>query len=138
MLFPYSRLGDNELIARFVFSKRRVRTSDQSVKPDVFMPHPYTDLSVTRHKGISIDKIWKHGKAVGREKAAAEKRDVPLLGRADVRVSDVRKQNIQAVPDPIWKNWNHANLVGWPSEKPHQKMIAMEIVAKAKYVAIDR
>ena len=138
MLFPFSRLGDNELIARFVLSKRWVRSSNQSLRPDAFIPHPYTDLSVTRHKGISIDKIWKHGKAVASEKAAAEKRDVPLLGRADVRVSEVRKQNIQAVPDPIWKNWNHANLVSWPSKKPHQKMIAMEIVAKAKYVAIDR
>lgn len=102
------------------------------------MPHPYTDLSVTRHKGISIKKIWKHGKAVAEEKAAAEERDVPLLGRADVRVSDVRKQKIEAVPRPVLsKNWNHAHLIGWPSEKPHQKIIAMKIAAEAQYVAFE-
>ena len=137
MLFPFSRLGDSELVARFVLSKRRFRSSDQYVKPEAFMPHPHTDLSVTRHKGISVEKIWKHGKAVAREKAASEKRDVPLIGRADLRVSDVRKQSIQAIPDPIWKNWNHANLIGWPSDKPQQKIIALEIAAEAQYVVFE-
>ena len=138
MLFPFSRLGDNELVARFVISKRWIRSSNQSVKPDAFMPPPNKEFSVTRHKGISTEKLWRHGKAVAEKRTATEKRDVRLLGRADVSVSDVRKQNIEAVPRPIWGNWNHAHLIGWPTNKDHQKMIAMEIAAEAKYVAIDR
>lgn len=137
MLIPFSRLADNELIARFVLSRSRVRSSDQSVKPDVLVPYPYPDLSVTRHKGISIDKIWKHGKAVARERAAAEKRDVPLLGRADIRVSDVRNQNLEAIPAPFWKNWNHADVIGWPPDKPTQKTIAQQLAANAQYVAFE-
>ncbi len=131
MLFPFSKLSDAELVARFVVSKRWIRSSDGSVKPDAFVPPADKELSVTRHKGISTEKLWRHGKAV------AEKRDASLLGRADVRVADVREQNIEAVPHPIWReNWNHAHLIGWPAEKPHQKIIAMQIAAQAQYLAL--
>ena len=137
MLFPFSRLGDNELVARFVVVKRWIR-SNQSVRHNAYMPPRDKKLSVTRHKGISTEKLWSHGKAVAEVRAATEKRDVHLLGRSDVRVSDVREQNIEAVPHPIWReNWNHSHLIGWPEDKPRQMMIAKLIAAEAQYVAFE-
>ena len=132
MLLPFSKLSDDELVARFVLPKSWVRRKDQSVKQDAFVPYPHTELSVTRHKNISVEKLWKHGKSV------AKKRKKSLLGRADVRISDVRNQNIEAAPRPIlWKNWNHACLTGWPPDKPLQKMIAQQLAAQAQYVAFE-
>ena len=132
MLFPYSKLSDEELLARFVVSSRWIRRSDHTVKQDAFVPHPYIELSVTRHKNISVEKLWKHGKAM------AKKGKRTLHGRADVRTLDVRNQKIEVVPRPIlWKNWNHACLTGWPPDKAGKKMIAQELAANAKYVAFE-
>ena len=139
MLFPFSKLSDDELVARFVMVKRWIQ-SNQSVKHNAYMPPPDKELSVTRHKGISAKKLWRHGKAVAEERATTEKRDVRLLGRADVSVSDVRRQNIEAVPHPIWrKNWNHAHLIGWHSDedKSQQIMKAKLIAAEAQYVPFE-
>jgi len=132
MLSPFSKLSDDELVARFVLFKRWVRSSDQTVKQDAFIPPPDKELSVTRHKNISVEKLWKHGRSV------AKKRNATLYGRADVRISDVRHQNIEAAPRPIlWKNWNHVHLVGWPPDKPLQKTIAQQLAANAQYVAFE-
>lgn len=132
MLFPFSKLSDDELVGRFVLFSKWVRSSDQSVRQDAFVPHPYDELSVTRHKNITAEKLWKHGKSV------AKKTSKTLHGRADVRISDVRNQNIEAVPRPIlWKNWNHACLTGWPPDKPGQKTIAQQLAANAQYVAFE-
>lgn len=127
MLFPFAKLTDDEIVARFVLFSKWVRSSDQTIRPDAFMPPPDKKFSVTRHKGISKNKLWKHGKTVAKE------RDKTLYGRADIRVSDVRDQKIKALPDPILlKNWNHACLTDWP-EKPFQKTIAQQLAAKAQY-----
>lgn len=138
MLIPFSKLSDDELVARFVLLKRWIRSSDRSIRQDAFIPPSDKKFSVTRHKGISTEKLWRHGKAVAEKRTATEKRDLRLLGRADVRVSDVRSQNIEAVPSPIWReNWNHAHLVGWPADKAKQKAIAQQLAALAQYVAFE-
>ncbi len=127
---PDSEIGYDEQVARFVISKRWIRIANNSVKPDAFIPHPHIELSVTRHKNITTEKIWAHGESV------AANRNKTLYGRADVRVGDVRKESIDVVARPIaGENPNHACLIDWPSEKSHQKQIAQEIVAKTHYVA---
>lgn len=131
MLSPFSKLRDDENVARFVMFSRWVK-KDQSIRPDAFMPPPNKELSVTRHRGISEKKLWKHGQLVARN------RQKKLYGRADLNVAVARDQNIESVPSPIlWKNWNHACLVGWPSDKSLQKSIAQELAANAQYVAIE-
>ena len=42
-----------EMLARYVLYGRYVRSSDQTVRPEAFIPHPHVDLSVTRHRQAS-------------------------------------------------------------------------------------
>ncbi len=119
----------DELLARFILHSSHIRRSDQSIKPDAFIPHPYRDLSVTRHLHASEEEIWSVAKEVARAQNCV------LYGRSDVQAAAFLKQRLAVVPDPIENNPNHANVSGWPADKPEQKIIALEISAEARFVA---
>lgn len=120
---------DDEWLARFILFRKWIRNSDQTLRPDAFIPHPWPDLSVTRHLELSQNEIWETGQGV------ADQRGTKLLGRGDVRASVPRGQRLQIEAAPIDGNLNHANITGWPADKPAQKMIAQEIAARAFFVA---
>ena len=122
-----TELSDDELLARFVFYSRWIRNSDQTVRPDAFIPHPYPDLSVTRHTGFSEQQIWNVGWAV------AVGRTVTLYGRADIFASKIRHQSLDVLPDPVPENQNHATILGWPKDKSAQKSIALQLAANSQY-----
>jgi len=61
---PVPSVSGEEWLARFVTSTRWVRQSDQTVKQDAFIPYPYPDLSVTRHKDLSDQEIWGIGQTI--------------------------------------------------------------------------
>lgn len=117
---------DDEWLARFILFGRWLR-SDQTVRPDAFIPHPWPDLSVAHHLGLDEEELWQIGQNV------ADQRTLPLYGRADIRARSIRKYrlDIQPTPEPI----NHANITGWPKEKPAQKIIAQEIAAAATFIS---
>ena len=50
---------DNELLARYVTQKGQYRRSDNTVKPDLFMPHLRQELSVTRHRDATEADLWE-------------------------------------------------------------------------------
>lgn len=129
MAHDTSRIDDDELLARFILSKRLIR-DDQTIRSNAFVPHPYDDLSVTRHQGLSEVKLWEYGDLVALRMPTEKK----LHGRADFRVVHARNQEIDVISDPLRENPNHACLVGWPSEKAEQKAIAQEISASANFV----
>lgn len=116
---------DDELLARFVLFSSWIR-NDKTIRPDAFIPHPYPDLSVTRHLGLLESELWQIGQTV------ADKRPARLYGRADVQAITVKAQSLRIEPTPEPKN--HANITGWPVDKPGQKIIAMEIAAIAQFV----
>lgn len=120
-------VAPDEQVARFVLFSRHFRSSDHTVKPDAFIPHPHADLSVMRHLQAAEDEIWQEGRRV------ATARDVSLYGRADVSVTTFRAQSVDVVAAPIPENPNHANAVGWANEKAEQKLKAIEIALKATY-----
>ncbi|MCX6715561.1 MAG: hypothetical protein NT077_00920 [Candidatus Taylorbacteria bacterium] len=121
-------ISDNERLARFVVYSRWIRP-DETVKPDVFIPYSRTELSVTRHIGLSVEQLWAIGKSV------AAKRSLLLHGRADTNVSTVKDQELSVRPTPLPENLNHANIDGWPTSKSEQKIKALEI---AKTVIFSR
>lgn len=121
-----SPVNENELLARFILFSKWFR-SDSTVKPEAFMPHPHVDLSVTRHQSLTGDEIW----AIGHNVANARK--VRFYGRADIRASDVLRQSLKVKSAPVINNPNHANILGWPEQKPAQKIIAVQLAASAKY-----
>lgn len=119
---------NSELLARFITSSKWFRPSNQTVKQDAFIPYPYPDLSVTRHKSISEQEIWKVGQEI------SDVRPATLYGRADVSAEEVRKQKLTVEPRPVPENLNHACILGWPIDKPAQKILALELAAVARFV----
>ena len=119
----------DEQLARFILSSNWIRKSDQTVKPDAFIPHPYPDLSVTRHKSLTEQQLWQIGQVI------ADSRPATLYGRADIQTSSVRRQGLEVDPKRLANNQNHANVIGWPTDKPTQKIIAQELAAKANFFA---
>ncbi len=127
---PTLSVAADEWLARFILFSRWIRSSGQiqTVKPDAFIPHPYPDLSVTRHTGLSVKDLWRIGQAV------ADARPATLYGRADITAAEIRRQKLDVEPKPVPENLNHANITGWPSDKPSQKSFAQELAAVARYV----
>lgn len=120
-------VADEEPLARFVLESSRYRKSDNTAKPEAFMPHPYSELSVTRHRDLVRDEIWDLGKDV-----ASQLRKT-LYGKADIAAASVRKNRLTIDPAPVPNNPNHANIKGWPSEKSAQKDIALQLAAASVF-----
>jgi hypothetical protein len=118
-------VADTESLARYVTQSGQFRAGDQTVKPDLFIPHPRQALSVTRHVDASEADIWDVG------------RDVPggmgrkLYGRADIDAIQCNVDGIQVAAKPLLNNPNHADLEGWPIQKQDQKAIALKLAASA-------
>ena len=117
---------EDEWVARFILSRHWIRKGDPPVRPDAFIPYPHADLSVTRHMDLSEAELWQIGQAI------ADKRPATLYGRADLQAISVIKKSLRIVPTPEPKN--HANITGWPADKPSQKIIAQEIAAEARFM----
>ncbi|MCE9619114.1 MAG: hypothetical protein K8R92_04325, partial [Planctomycetes bacterium] len=59
-------------------------------------------------------------------------RALPLHGRADVKALVVTRLTLRV--EPTAKPKNHANITGWPVDKPTQKMMALQMAAEAAFV----
>jgi hypothetical protein len=116
-----------ELLARFVLWERHVRR-DGTVRPDVFVPHPHRDLSVTRHRSATTEEIWSIGRRV------ASLRAHTLRGRADAGTALFTRRGLVVAADPIAGNPNHASVSAWPPDKSQQKIIAQELAGQARFV----
>ena len=122
-----SVVADEECLARFILFSNWIRNADQTVKPDAFIPYPYPDLSVTRHTNLSGEALWKVGQNV------ANARSAKLYGYADFHASTARRQHLKIDSAPIPNNPNHANINGWPVDKPTQKIVAQQLAADSVY-----
>lgn len=123
-------VSPNELLSRFVLFSRHIRGNDGTVRPDAFMPHPHVETSVTRHLSATDQELWGEGARV------AGLRGTNLHGRADVVAQGFLAQGLTVLAAPILpENPNHANATGWPEEKAEQKMKAIEISRKSRFVS---
>jgi hypothetical protein len=118
-------VSKDEWMARFILFRHWIRKSDRSVCPEAFIPH-LSGLSVIRHIDLSEAELWQIGQEI------ADKRPATLYGRADLQAISVIKKSLRIEPTPEPKN--HANITGWPADKPSQKIIAQEIAAEARFV----
>lgn len=123
-------VADDELLARFITQGNQFRSTDQTVKPDLFIPFRLTELSVTRHREATDDELWQ----LGRDVTALRQRT--LYGRSDVRATECAIGPLAVVPDPILPpnqpyNPNHANIACFPAAKEDQKALAIQIAHKA-------
>lgn len=122
-------IAGGERLARFVLFSKWIRSSGptKTVKPDAFIPHPYPDLSVTRHLHLSEKQLWDIGQAI------ADVRPAYLYGRADIQATHAENVGLRVKAAPVRGNANHANVTGWPGDKPAQKIIAQQLAAVATY-----
>jgi hypothetical protein len=120
-------VSPDELLSRYILYGSYVR-KDKTVKPESFIPHPYPDLSVTRNQDLPEAQIWGFGSEV------AVKSGRQLYGRAENRADDYMEHELVVKADPAPENPYHANVTGWPEGKPLQKMLAVQIAAKAQYI----
>ena len=109
----------SEILAHYLF-RSEIR-SDNSLKPDAVMPHPYEDLSVTRHKNLTEEQIWECAKIV------AGKQGRRLFGRTDFLANNLPKPLVVKPDEPPC---NHAGIFGWPSERSDQMAKALMFAAK--------
>lgn len=121
-------VGADELLARFVLQRSHIRSSDRTIKPDALIPHPRADLSVTRHLMATEVELWSVGQDV------ANTRGKTLYGRGDFSAVMCANQRLVVQAAPLANNPNHANVRGWPAEKPLQKIIAQQVAAATKFV----
>lgn len=122
-------VAPEEWLSRYIIQSNHFRKSDNTVKPDAFIPHPHEDLSVTRHLDLDQDAIWSIGEDV------AHRRNKQLYGRAINQASTYFEHKLKVLPAPdLPSNPNHANIQGWPSGKEAQKIVALEIAANSEYV----
>lgn len=124
-------VSDEEWLARYILRKDHVR-QDGTVKPDPFIPHPHADLSVTRHLGLDEQEIWSAGTKVA-EQVANKLPGATLQGRVDAQARLYRQQDLFVEAAPVKGNANHANVIGWPPDKPSQKAIALLIAREVAY-----
>ena len=118
-------IDSDEWLARFIHYRRHIR-QDRTVRPDAFIPHPYPDLSVTRYLQLLEAELWQVGREIARQTGR------PMYGRANVRALIFLQRELQVLADPIIpENPNHAKVIGWPVDKPSQKIIAQQIAAAA-------
>jgi hypothetical protein len=106
------------------------RSSDQTAKPELFMPHPYQELSLTRYLDATIEEVLALGEETAREL------NKTFYGRADIQAIKCKVESLQVVKDPTPKNPNHANIQGFPLDKLEQKAIALELAADAKFYPV--
>ncbi len=115
---------ETELLARYVMQSSLFR-SDRTIKPNLFIPHPYQELSVTRHRGATEAEIWQAGFNV------ATQQQKTLYGRSDILTQDCLIDSLQVTAKPFPDNPNHADIEGWPTAKEDQKAIALKLAASA-------
>lgn len=133
MIDPSSvpEVTEEESLTRFIFHQSHIRSSNNTVKADAFIPHPHANLSVTRHLFATRPELWNDGFRIS---VLVNK---TLHGRADFQTAVAVIQGLIVKADPIPDNPNHAVLIRWPAEKPAQKMIAMELAASAVFLPVS-
>lgn len=125
-------VGDEEELARFILKRDELR-QDGTLRPLAFMAHKHVDLSVTRHRGFTVKRLWGAGRC------AAVKRKLPLLGRADILAATVRLAGLDVKPaeGPGLGPKNHANIVKYPSEKSEQVHYAQILAGLARFLPVS-
>jgi hypothetical protein len=105
-------VAGDERLTRYILQHCHLRRSDRTIKPDAFIPHPRADLSVTRHLMATEAELW----SIGEDVASARART--LYGRGDFSAAVCQTLRLRIAAAPLPENPNHANVTGWPAEKP--------------------
>lgn len=117
--------------------RKDARTGKRTLTPLAFLPFSRVELSVIRHRAITETELWAIGREVSVMREAGDQfgRKFSLVGRGDFIASDARKHKLDVKPvEGLGLPRNHADVVGWPTDKPAQLLRAAQIAATATFV----
>lgn len=115
-----TRLNDpSEPLARYLTSSNHFSRIKNRVKPGAFLPPSNLRFSVFRIRNFSESKIWQVGIRY------VTKSRKTLHGRAELGVQAVESVDLDVVRTCYPPR--HAEILGWPIEKDHQKSIALDL-----------
>ena len=123
-------ISHSEDLTRYILNHHYIR-SNKTVRWNALIPNRDGETSVYRITGISDTEIFEIG-----EMFVANLIGKPLLGRTDIGVLKIFKQRLNVRPEPS-PHPRHANIYGWPDERPEQRLIAMELAAEAQLHLVD-
>lgn len=118
-------VGDDENIARFIFSSSHFAQGTSRVKYGAYQPAKNRQASVYRIYELSTNEVWD----IGAEYVESGQRKIRAY--AEVKTLDVTRQKLKVEPDTK-VHFRHANIVAWPQEKDEIKMLAIEIANSSK------
>ena len=118
-------VDDSEILARFIVNSNEYRKDNDTVRPKLFMPFKWVDLSVNRHRECSEDEIWQIGVDVSKW------RQCSFYGRSDIAASACRIEPLRVVERPLEGNSNHAEITDFPPKKEDQMSLAIKLAASA-------
>ena len=117
-------LATEEPIARFIRDRNYYRV-DRTLRHSAFMPwRQDMQVSVFRIYDLGSNEIWELGSL-----HIVTSHGQQLLGRADLKVSDVTNIGLQVIPDEPPPR--HANITAWPEDNSKHKLLAAQLAAKA-------
>jgi hypothetical protein len=116
---------DRTQFTRFVYSRRHLRDPYNA-----FLPPANGELSVCQILGRSAATLWRIGSRV--------RRDQPLRGRADFDSAALPlvSPDLTVVVDHHGYR-GHANMTGWPSDKPRRMNLAKRLAQRAEVHSIE-
>ena len=119
-----------EPIARFILSKEHFRTSNNTVKHNVFMPAKTNDLSVFRTQALSKAQTVELG-----VEYVTPVRNKPILGYAELIAAEVFSKGLQIIGTEI-PHHRHADVTNWPGGL-EDRVIAVYLAAVSTLVLVD-
>ncbi len=117
------------MITRYLLATSQYAATAGRVKAAAFLPSAArlpASISVFEIDGLAEPAIWALGKA-----EVAIPRDKPLYARADLESGAVTRAELRLVQTPPPR---HANLLGWPSDRSDQQLVAMRLSQEAQLV----
>lgn len=121
---------NTEPLARYILSKEHIRSSNNTVRHNLFMPPKTNDLSVFRIEGLNRAQTNELG-----EKYVAPIRSKPLLGYAEFLAAEVFSKGLHIagteLPHP-----RHADITNWPGGL-EDRAIAVYLAEVSTLVLLD-
>jgi len=114
-------VGRNERIARFIGHRSLLYSDSERAKPAAYMPRSGM-TSVFRVDGLRTEDVRHLGSRVLKKP--------PPIAHATCRGSAIYDCDLRFDPDNMPER--HANIVGWPERKDHQKLLCIRLAACAE------
>lgn len=118
-------MANKNPLARFALYNNRITTT-LVIRPKLFEPNKKLEVSVARIEGLDESAICCLGVDVARKHPDADH----LYGWGGLDKEEVYDVGLQIEDDPSPSR--HSNIVGWPEETAHRKMLQSELASRSQ------